>query len=87
MSKTIKYKEGIEKVRLAIAVEGDPKAPFSIATTPRFRGGCYSWIALLYLWSVPGNAGCKVASSTIFLIFGMCQPGIKPQSPGSLVNT
>ena len=31
-------------------VEGDPKAPFSIATTPRCRGGRYSipWIAPLY---------------------------------------
>ena len=33
----------------AIFVEGDPKAPFSIATTPR-RGGLYSypWFAPLY---------------------------------------
>ena len=31
-------------------VEGDSKAPFSIATTPRCRGGLYSfpWIAQLY---------------------------------------
>ena len=31
-------------------VEGDQKAPFSIATTLRCRGGCYSspWIAPLY---------------------------------------
>ena len=36
---------------MATVVEGDPKAPFSIATTPRCRGGCYSfpWIAPLYL--------------------------------------
>ena len=26
------------KVKLATVVEGDPKAPFSIATTPRWRG-------------------------------------------------
>ena len=32
----------ISKVRLATIVEGDPKAPFSIATTPRCRGGRYS---------------------------------------------
>ena len=39
-----------DKVKLATVVEGDPKAPFSIATTPRCRGGCYSfpWIAPLY---------------------------------------
>ena len=38
------------KVKLATIVEGDPKAPFSIATTPRCRGGRYSipWIAPLY---------------------------------------
>ena len=38
------------KVKLATIVEGDLKAPFSIATTPRRRGGRYSipWIAPLY---------------------------------------
>ena len=36
--------------KLATIVEGDPKAPFSIATKPRCRGGRYSipWIAPLY---------------------------------------
>ena len=40
----------IVKVKLATIVEGDQKAPFSIASTPRCSGGCYSfpWIALLY---------------------------------------
>ena len=40
----------VSKVKLATIVEGDPKAPFSIATTPRCRGGRYSipWIAPLY---------------------------------------
>ena len=48
------------KVKLATLVEGDPKAPFSIATTPRFWGGRYSfpWIAPLYPWCVPYNAEC-----------------------------
>ena len=36
------------KVKLATVVEGDPKAPFSIATTLRFRGGCYSFPGLLH---------------------------------------
>ena len=70
-------------------VEGDPKAPFSIATTPRCRGGRYSfpWIAPLYPWSLPYNAVLsKVASSTIFWVFGMTQTGIEPRSPGSLAN-
>ena len=43
---------------LATLVEGDPKAPFSIATTPRCRGGCYSYprIAQLYPRYVLYNA-------------------------------
>ena len=44
---------------LATIVEGDPKAPFSIATTPRCRGGhSIPWIAPLYPWTVPYNAEC-----------------------------
>ena len=36
---------------LVIVIEGDPKVPFSIATTPRCRGGRYTfpWITPLYL--------------------------------------
>ena len=37
-----------KKVKLATIVEGNPKAPFSIATTPRCRGGRYSFPGLLY---------------------------------------
>ena len=39
----------IKKVKLATVVKGDQKAPFSITTTPRCRGVCYSfpWIAPL----------------------------------------
>ena len=42
--------EKMKSVKLATIVEGDLKAPFSIATTPRCRGGCYSfpWTAALY---------------------------------------
>ena len=36
------------KVKLATIVEGNPKAPFSIATTPMCRGGRYSFSGLLY---------------------------------------
>ena len=51
----IKYKS-----KLATLVEGDPKAPFSIATTPRCSGGRNSilWLAPLYPLSVPDNAEC-----------------------------
>ena len=38
----------ISKVKLATVVEGDQKAPFSIATTPRCRGGHYSFPGLLH---------------------------------------
>ena len=50
----------VYKVKLATKVEGNPKAPFSIASTPRCRGGCYCfpWIAPLYPWYVPYNAEC-----------------------------
>ena len=67
--------------------EGDQNAPFSIATTPRCRGGRYSfpWIAPLCPWYVPCIAELsKEISSTIFKVFGMTQPGIEPRS---LVNT
>ena len=39
-----------KKVNLATVIEGDPKAPFSVATTPRCRGGLFSisGIAPLY---------------------------------------
>ena len=37
-----------KKVKLATIVEDDPKVPFSIATTPRCRGGCYSFPGLLH---------------------------------------
>ena len=40
----------VSKVMLATVVEGDPKAPFSLTTTPR--------IAPLYPWSLPYNAEC-----------------------------
>ena len=72
-------------------VEGDQKAPFSIATTPRCRGERYSFtqdsstlplIRTLYFWVLS-----KEVLSTIFKVFGMTRPGIKPTSPGSLANT
>ena len=41
--------------KLGTVVEADQKAPFSIATIPRCRGGCYSFpkIAPLYPWYLP----------------------------------
>ena len=48
-----------EPVKLATIVEGNQKAPFSIATS-RCRGGRHSfpWTAPLDLWYVPYNAVC-----------------------------
>ena len=42
--------KNMNMLKLATLVEGDPKAPFSIAITPRCREGHYSfpWIAPLY---------------------------------------
>ena len=50
----------ISKVELAIVVEGDPKATFSIGTTPRWRGWRYSFplIVPFYPWYVPYNGEC-----------------------------
>ena len=49
-----------KKVKLATLVEGNPKVPFSITTTPMSREGHYSfpWIASLYPWSLLYNAEC-----------------------------
>ena len=50
----------VSKVKLVTVVKGDQKAPFSIATTPRSRGGRYSftWIYPLYPWFVCYIAEC-----------------------------
>ena len=50
----------VSKVKLATVIEGDQKAPFSIATTPKCRGGCYCFprIAPLYPWYIPYSAEC-----------------------------
>ena len=45
---TMIFPFGLIKVKLATIVEGNPKAPFSIATTPMCRGGRYSFPGLLY---------------------------------------
>ena len=62
-------------------VEGNHKAPFSIATTLRCRGR-----ALLFSLDC-STLSLKEVSSTIFKVFGMTQPGIEPRSPGPLANT
>ena len=51
----ITYLKQYKQVKLSTVVEGDQKAPFSVATTPSCREGCYSfpWIAPFYPWYVP----------------------------------
>ena len=73
-----------------MVVKGNQKAPFSIATTLRRRGGRYSfpWTAPFYPWYVPYIAELsKEVSSTIFEVFGMTWPGSEPRSPIQLANT
>ena len=50
----------LSKVKIVTVVKGDPKAPFSIATTPMCMGerNSFPWIASVYPWSVPYNAEC-----------------------------
>ena len=79
----------ISKVKFVTVVDGDLKALFLIATTPRCRGGhnSFLWIAPLYPWSLPYTAVLsKVASRTIFCVFGMTRPGIEPRSPEPLAK-
>ena len=76
---------------LATVVEGDQKAPFSIATTPR-----PSWWALLFSLdcsTLPliSTSYCWVlsreVSNTIFKVFGMTRPEIEPRPRRPQVNT
>ena len=75
------------KVKLETVIEGDRKAPFSIPTTPRCRGGPYSfpWIAPLY--ALCCSMLRKDVSSTILKVFGITLSRIEPRSPELLANT
>ena len=75
----------MSKINYGTVVKGDLKAPFSIATTPKFYGRVLLLLPLicsLKYWVLS-----KEASSTIFGVFGMTQPGIEPKSPKPLANT
>ena len=73
-----------------IIIEDDPKAHFSIATTPKSRDerNLFSWIApltpdlYLIMWNVKQGD-----TKYHFLFFGITRPEIEPWSPGPLVNT
>ena len=56
---------------MATIVEGNPNAPFSIATTPRCRGGRYSFPGLyiyIYIYSGEKNGKVRKKKSYIFVI-------------------
>ena len=78
-------------VKLATVVEVDPKAPFSIATTPRCKRGCYSfpWMAPLYFWSVPYKAECKAKRHQVpfFGSLVWLDRGLNPGLPCHWANT
>ena len=69
--------------KLVTVVEGDPRVPFSIVTTPRCREGFYSlaWIFPLYLWYEPDNR------YQVPFFKSMPRHGIEPRSSGPLANT
>ena len=78
------------KVKLAILVEGDPKAPFSIATTLRCGEGTFPFLGLFHFILDAYLIMLSVKQAIIeyhFWVFGMTRPGIEPRSPGPLANT
>ena len=76
---------------LVIVIEGDQKASFSIVTTPRCRGGCYSfpWIAPLYPWNVHYIAECSARRYQVPFLKSLVwlDLGLNPGSPRPLANT
>ena len=77
--------------KLAEVVEGDPAAPFSIATTTRFWEGHYSvpWIAPLTLdqYLIMMSVKQRDIKYHFFLVCDMTQLGIEPRSSEPLANT
>ena len=72
-------------------VEGNSKAPFSIATTPRCGGGCYSfpWITPLtldpyFIMPIVKQGGIKYHFLSLWYD---TWSGIEPQSSGPLANS
>ena len=76
--------------KLATRVEGDPKVPFSIATTQGVREGATPFPGLLHFTLDPYLIMLSVMQGGIkyhFWVFGMTRLRIEPRSPGFLVNT
>ena len=70
---------------MATIVEGDQKAPFSIATTQRCRGGrnSFPWIAPLYPWYIPYIAECYARRYQILFLKSLVwrDLGLNPDLP------
>ena len=84
----------IYKVKLATIVKGDPKSPFSIATTPRCREGesTTPFLGLTHFDLDPYFIMLSVKQGDIKYLFffwlsGMTRLGIEPRSPRPLANT
>ena len=75
------------KVKLAIIVEGDLKAHFSISTTLWWKEGATRFPGLLHFIFDPYLIVLSVKQSTIFWVFSMTRPETEPMSPGPLANT
>ena len=73
----------ISNVKLSTLVEGDPRAPFSIATTLMCRGWCYffPWIAPLYPWCVPYIAECYATYQVYLKSLVWHDLGLNPDLP------
>ena len=75
----------IYKEKLATKAEGDPKAPFSIATTPRYWWGCnfFLWIAPLSPWYISYNNECWATryQLTSFEFLAWLDMGLNPDHP------
>ena len=80
------FKENWILLLLATVVEGEPKTPFSMATTPSCKGGCYFFPRIAQLTLDVYLIMLNVKQGGIkyhFWVFGMTRPGIEPRSPGS----
>ena len=81
----------IYKVKFVTIIKGNLKAPFSIATTPKCKGGYCS-----FLWIVPYTLDLYLIMLNVkqgnikyhfFWVFCMTWPVIESRSSGSLANT
>ena len=81
------YFRYLDDILLINPQEVDLKAPFSIATTPRCRGGRYSfpWIALLYSWSLPYSAEWQARQHQVPFFESLV--GLEPSSSRPFANT